>query len=504
MNDGYVRQFYEQVVRYVRHVPMLVPGELVVVAVSGGIDSAVLLYTLSALRQRLSIQLHCAHLNHQFRGAEAERDAEFVRNFSAQLGLPCSIETRNVPEFVRQHKLSPQDAARQLRYEFLTALADRLGASKIATAHTADDQAETVLMGLIRGVGLHGLGGIQPIMNGTIIRPFLHITRQDIATFAGVAGVEFVEDSSNASRKYLRNAVRLDLLPLLKEQFNPAIVTRLGMYARRFREDAECVEQIARERYPLICTNLPQVVKINLDFFTKECITIQRALLYQGFEALTGNRHCLESGHARTVIALYTTKSPGKQASLPHGVRAYRDSAWGYMTTEREVAREPNFSEACLAAPGTTRLGQFRIMIEAADSGYDYVRDFTAKAQRHREKHRGKDSVPLRLCGKESDTMWEQDLDAGQVQFPIRIRFRHPGDVFQPFGMSGKKRVKKFFIDRKIPKNKRESIPIFEDAAGIVWIAGYSIDERVKITAQTTRVLRCCVEIAGEPISTSR
>ncbi len=481
MNDGYTRQFYEQIVRYIRQFSMLVPGELVVVAVSGGIDSTVLLYTLSVLGQRFGIQLHVAHLNHQFRGAEAERDADFVRCFSEQLGIPCSVETRNVPELIEQAKLSPQDAARQLRYEFLISLARRIGASKIATAHSADDQAETVLLGLIRGVGLHGLGGIQPIVNGTIIRPFLGITRRQIEDFAEHAGVAFVEDSSNTSRKYVRNAVRLDLLPLLKEQFNPAIVTRLGEYARRFREDSECIDQITRERYGRICKNLPQTVKINLDLFTKECITIQRALIYQSFEELVGRRHLLESQHARAVIALYTTKPPGKQASLPAGVRAYRDSVWGYLTTEQEAGFKADVSEIRLTAPGTGRICAFRITIDEVDTILP--------------------GTPLHT--NETDNTWEQYVDAKQVSFPIRVRFRHPGDTFQPFGMSGKKSVKKFFIDRKIPKNKRESIPIFEDITGILWIVGYSIDERVKITPQTTRALRCCVEIVGEQLSTS-
>jgi len=450
---------------------MLVPGDLVLVAVSGGIDSVVLLYTLSRLQQRLKIRLHTAHLNHQFRGCEADRDAHFVRQFSENLNIPCSIESRNIPELVKQYKLSPQDAARQSRYAFLETLARQIGASKIATAHTADDQAETVLLGIIRGVGLHGLGGIQPVVKGLIIRPFLEITRDQIEALARKEGLKFVEDSSNISRKYVRNAVRLDLLPLLKQQFNPAIVRRLNDYARRFREDAQCLEQIACDRYAHICKNVPQTIKINLDLFAKECITIQRALIYRSFEELTGTRHQLESQHARAVIDLFTTKSSGKQISLPGSVLAYREYEWGYLTTNRDIDSPLEAPETRLMEPGTTHIGAVRIEVELVDIF----------------------EVGIPLSASVSEKKWKHYVDADQIVFPITVRYRRPGDTFQPLGMRGKKRVKKFFIDRKIPRNKRERIPIFEDGNGIFWIVGYSIDERVKITRETTHALRCCV-----------
>jgi tRNA(Ile)-lysidine synthase len=471
MVDSHIRQFHERIIRYIRQYQMLVPGDRVLVAVSGGIDSVTLLSVLSQLQHRLEIQLHTAHLNHQFRGQEAERDADFVRRVSQQLGIPCSIETRNVPELIKQHKLSPQDAARQARYDCLKTLARQVDASKIATAHTADDQAETVLLGLIRGVGLRGLGGIQPILNGKIIRPFLETTRAQIEAFAQHEHIEFVEDSSNASRKYTRNAVRLDLIPLLQQQFNPSIVKRLSEYARRFREDAECIERIARKRYARICKNVPHTIKINLDLFAKECITIQRALIYKSFEELTGTRHLLESQHARAVIDVFTANSSGKRISLPRHIRAYREAEWGYLTSEQERICRSEKPETRLLVPGTGHIGALRIETEVIET-----RD-----------------VDGPLCTVVPNTQWVQYVDADQVVFPIVVRYRRPGDAFQPLGMQGKKRVKKFFIDRKIPQNKRESIPIFEDLNGIFWIVGYSIDERVKITQHTTRVLRCCV-----------
>lgn len=481
MKRTYPQHVLDQVVSSIQAGAMLAPGDRVVAAVSGGLDSSVMLHTLAALRQRLQIHVHCAHLNHQFRGAEAERDAAFVRRLADELGIACTVDARDVPAFAARRKLSPQDAARQLRYQFLTTVADRIGAAAIATAHTADDQAETVLVGLIRGVGLHGLGGIQPVAHNPLgaaharlIRPFLDIPRQHIERMARDANIGFVEDTSNASRKYLRNAVRLDLLPLLQAHFNPAIVERLGHYARRFREDADCLDRIAADRYDLICEDLPERVKINLDLFAKECITIQRALIYRSFQALTGTRHLLESRHARAVIALYTEGRPGTRLSLPAGVRAHRESAWGYLTTQpEELVQQANAANVCLPAPGTTQAGPFQLTVEACDPP----------------------ASQAALAYGEPATLWEQYLDAARVSFPIHIRFRRPGDVFHPLGMQGKKRLKKFFIDRKIPKNKRDTIPIFEDAAGIIWIVGLSIDERVKLTPHTTHALRCRVEL---------
>ena len=462
------RQFYAQILQEIKQYQMIAPDDLVLVGVSGGIDSVVLLHVLIHLRERLHIRLHAAHLNHQFRGAEANRDAEFVRQLAQKLRIPSTIESQNVPERIRQEKLSPQDAARQVRYTFFTTLAEQLNAQKIATAHNADDQAETVLVGLIRGVGLHGLGGIQPVLCEKFIRPLLTTTRTQIEAFAETQGIEFVFDSSNASRKYLRNAIRLDLLPFLQQRFNPAIINRLTSYAQLFQEDAFFIDKIARRRYIQLRKQVENGIDIRLEDFAQQDVTIQRAIVYKAYEELTGARHLLETEHARAVISLFTHKSCGKRLNLPGRVIAIRGSRWGHVQYETPRAFSRCSPPQPVSIPGQTIYGD--VVIEA-----DIVHTETPEQFACQER-------------PASDVMI-QYLDCDSISAPVFIRFRRAGDSFRPLGMDGRKSVKKFFIDRKVLRNKRDNIPLLVDNNGILWIIGYAIADRVKVTGDTRRIV---------------
>ena len=465
------KHIYEQVIQLIQQYHMVDPGELVLVGVSGGVDSVVLLHVLNGLRQKLGIELHIAHLNHQFRGEEAERDADFVRDLAQQLDIPCTIESYDVPAAIQQQKLSPQDAARHARYRFFDAVAEHTHSHKIATAHHADDQAETVLMGLIRGVGLHGLGGIQPVLHERIIRPFLTIVRADIETFARAEHLEYVTDSSNASRKYLRNAVRLDLLPFIRERFTPAIVTRLTRYAQIFQEDAFFIDKIAARQYTQICQVVDGGVQIDVELFAQQDTTIQRALIYKAFEELTGSRHILGTLHARAVIELFTRKTTGKQISLPKRIVASRSYSWGYL--QRKIGQHSprrTISPITLSVPGRTKFDDAIIETEILT---------TEAAESYIHQH------------ADTPNVMEEFFDYDTISGPITVRFRLQGDYIRPLGMQGKKRVKKFFIDRKVPRHKRHIIPLFVDTQGIFWIVGYGIDERVKLLPHTTTLL-CC------------
>ncbi len=469
MSDG-PKQMYERVLNTIREYALIEKGEQVLVGVSGGADSMVLLYILHRLRKRLDLRLHVAHLNHRLRGAEAERDAEFVRCFSEQLGIPCTIESRNVPEHIRKSKLSPQDAARQVRYQFFEALGKQIGAQKIATAHHADDQAETFLLALIRGAGIHGLGGIQPISKGNIIRPLLSVTRDQVEAYARTEGLQWVVDSSNACRKYVRNGIRLDLLPLLQQQFNPAIVKRLTEYAQLFREDAFFIDKIARKQYNQICKREHESIKIHLEGFAQQDCTIQRAIIYKAFQELTGARHQLETCHVRAVLNLFTKKDTGKRLSLPKHLSAVRSYEWGVLQCA-DVLKPDKFSKTCqvaLAIPGRMKFADVDI-----------------------ETNLAQPCTPDSCLGenKQSQAMLVQPVDYDSVFPPVMARFRRAGDCFRPLGMHGKKTLKKFFIDRKVPRHKRNRIPLCADRDGIIWVMGYNIDDRVKVTQHTKNIL---------------
>ena len=444
------------------------------IGVSGGVDSVVLLHMLSHLQERLGIRLHVAHLNHQFRGTEAERDAEFVRRLAGELAAECTVESVDVPAFMREANLSPQDAARQCRYRFFQTLAGRLGAEKIATAHQADDQAETVLLGLLRGVGLRGLGGIRPVLEGRIIRPLLSSSRAQIERFARQRKLSYVTDSSNLSRKYLRNAIRLDLLPFLQQQFTPAIFKRLTSYAQIFQEDAFFIDKIASRRYTQICQVRDSEIDFDLDLFRREDTTIQRELIYKGFEELSGSRHRLETLHVRAVVELFAQKSGEKTLSLPDDIIALRSYSKGRLGRGPAHA-EVSFGgrEVLVNVPGTTHCGNVMLETEALEMQEVELARFLITARQ---------------------SPYCQYIDYEKLSFPLYLRFRQPGDAFRPLGMQGKKSLKKFFIDRKVPRHKRHIIPIIVDKEGIVWVSGHSIDERVKLSTKTNTILRCHIK----------
>ncbi len=451
---------------------MLTSGDIVVVGVSGGIDSVVLLHLLHRLSRRFGIRLHVAHLNHRFRGDEAARDAEFTRQLAEKYGWPSTIESADVPALIRAKKLSPQDAARSARYQFFHAVAAQIGAQKIATAHHADDQAETVLAGLIRGVGLHGLGGIQPVSNETIIRPLLTTTRAQIEQFAEAEQLTYVTDSSNLSRKYLRNAIRLDLIPMLQQRFSPAILERLTAYAQMFQEDAFFIDKIAQTHYHNVCTREDTTIKINIAHFSELPVSLRRAIIVQAFHELTNAAYALNMRHVRAVVELFGHAKPGQRYCLPAGIVASCQEQWGtFQRGDKATHAIQSVAENAvpLMLPGITTIGQWQIEATLIDT----------TSQNAPSNHRPSEDATV------------QEMDYDRLRLPVGVRFREPGDWFCPLGMTGKKRLKKFFIDRKVPRHTRLSIPLLADQSGIVWVAGYAIDEWVKVTAQTTRLLRC-------------
>jgi tRNA(Ile)-lysidine synthase len=215
MSDTLIQQSLNTIIRY----KLLQPGEHVLIAISGGADSVALLHALLNLKTKWGLKLHLAHLNHMFRAKAAEMDAEFVRGLAQEKNLTYTIESFDVPAYQRRHKLSPQAAARKIRYQFLNRVAEKIGAHKIALGHTADDQVETVLMRLVQGTGSCGLQGIPP-QRDRYIRPLIETSRRQIEDFLKQDGISYCQDASNFSPKYLRNKIRLQLLPLLEREYN--------------------------------------------------------------------------------------------------------------------------------------------------------------------------------------------------------------------------------------------------------------------------------------------
>ena len=395
----------------IRQYDMLSPGDTVICAVSGGADSVALLFALYLLKDRLGIRLEAAHFNHRLRGQESDEDEAFVRGLCSQYDIPLHVGTGEV----KAGKKGLEAAARDARYGFLLSLD-----GKIATAHTADDNAETVLMRLIRGTGLKGLGAIAPV-SGRVIRPMLLTNRQEVEDFLAVWGLPHREDSSNASDAFLRNRLRHDVMPLLKAE-NPRLAENLSRMALRLRQDEDFLRQQAD------WDSLPGVeaLKIMPEAIRSRCI---EAFLKQNGVPEP------EDSHISAVEDILYSDRPSARVNLPGGVTVTRQ----YDRLEAENG-EPVPEPAVVPCPGEVLYGDYRVTCAPAGEVINTLDTFT-------------------VC------------PVGQVI----LRPRKSGDVIRLKG--GTKSLKKLFIDRKIPAARREQIPVVCDELGVLGV--YSIGVHV-------------------------
>ena len=411
-----------RLLKFAREQNLMAPGDTVICAVSGGADSVAMLFALYLLREKLGITLEAAHFNHNLRGEESLRDETFVRELCARYEIPLHVASGEI----RSGKKGLEAAARDARYAFLEGLP-----GKIATAHTADDNAETILMHLVRGTGLKGLGGIAP-QRGKLIRPMLGITRREVEDFLAEWHLPHVEDSTNETDAFLRNRLRHHVMPLLAAE-NPRIAENLSQMALRLREDEACLSQLSHyETLPEVETlrTLPSAVRSRmLERFLKE----------------NGVREP-EDVHIAQAEALVFSDSPSASAAFPGGVTLSRQ--YGHLTANPTGEA---FSPVTLTCPGSTEAAGIRITCEPAG-----------------ELAQSENLLTVCPSGK------------------ISIRPRQTGDKIRLSG--GSKSLKKLFIDRKIPAADRERIPVACDETGIlgVYSIGVNLDRAAQILPAVT------------------
>lgn len=401
---------------FLREQQMLQAGDRVICAVSGGADSVALLFAMYLLRQQLGIQVEAAHFNHHLRGDESDRDEAFVRSFCQDYDIQLHVGG----EMVVAGKKGLEAAARDARYAFLKSLP-----GKIATAHTADDNAETVLMHLIRGTGLQGLGGIRP-MQGQLIRPMLRITRQEVLAFLEQWNLPHVEDSSNESDAFLRNRIRHHVMPLLYQE-NPRLAENLSRMAMGLGEDAAYLASLAERE------TLPDVDQL------QSLPPSLRSRMLAQFLRRSGVAEP-EQTHIDLVQGLLQSKKPSAWACLPGGVVIRRE--YNRLTAQMP---QPLLQEIRLTCPGKVNLPGLQIRCEPAQALVNTATSFT-------------------VCPKGA----------------LYLRSRRTGDTIRLPG--GSKSLKKLMIDRKIPAADRDSIPVLCDDGGIlgVWSIGANQDRVAK------------------------
>ena len=438
-------------------------GDKIVVAVSGGADSICLLHLLLRLSASGGFTLHVAHLNHQFR-PEADLEAQFVARRAALWGIPATIASQPVGALSKASGFSKQAGARHFRYRFLQETAAQVGARWIATAHTADDQAETFLMRLLRGAGRRGLAGIPPMRDGNILRPMLHLHRPEIVEELRREQIDWVEDPSNQTSVYLRNRIRHDLLPQLEKE-NPNIRTALCRLSNLLRdEDDWMAQETARQMLRMATCTADRVIfdAAQLDALHP---AMQRRALRWGMAKLTPSA---EEGVAFGQIeALREMLSGSTDAMrhLPFGIEAAR----GVGTFVLQRRKRPASSEPA----------------EVIFDPRDGVIDLPTWRMRLICTYLDPPAPPP----KTPETRMRAIFDADKMASPLTLRGWRNGDRFIPAGMTGHKKLHDFFIDEKIPHEARRSIPLLTACGDIVWIVGHRQDARYQATPKTPRLL---------------
>ncbi len=457
----------EKVERTIERYHLLKKGDRLIVGVSAGVDSMVLLHILNSLRQSFDLSLIVAHLDHGLRPRESEKEAELVQNESKRLGLSFEYGQFNVKDLQKIKKLSLQDAARRIRFHFFNHLLHQYGAHKIALGHHADDQVETVLLRLLRGSGLRGLKGMLPIREGRVIRPLIEVWRAEIESYAKEKGIPSLQDSSNFKSNYLRNRLRLNLIPFIEQEVQPHFKKRVMKASMILREENDYLERMTEDVYQQLVHEEKGALLFKCSEFQSIHQAIQWRLLQKIFQRVSPEQRMEEEGEGVDIRQIYkrlVQPSPSFLLELPFGICL--EKRYDMISLERrEVKPVPPFE------------------IELHLTGPTFIKEIE------------KQVVMNEILRKDQPEDFDRspfiaELDYHCLQFPVKIRNFRPGDRFQPLGIKGTQKLKEFFIDHKIPRVARPQIPLLISGEKIAWVVGYRISEGVKITEKTQRILK--------------
>jgi tRNA(Ile)-lysidine synthase len=454
---------------FIREYGLISGGEKVLVAVSGGPDSVCMLYVLNNLKEMLDIQLHVAHLDHGLRD-ESGADAQYVTNLASSLALPVTVEKSDVAELKSRRKISLEEAAREARYRFLEGTARQTGAKRVAVGHTRDDQAETTLMHILRGSGIQGLRGLRPaahIPYGDkedgiwVIRPLLEITRRETEAYCAAVSLQPRKDITNDQVRFLRNRIRAELLPLLR-QYNADIDSALLRLADLAGEDTDFIDEQAAAVCNSLVTGEGRITCLDSGKLRGLPLALQRRVFRMMIERACGSLHDIESVHIDALVRLLFS-STGRSVYLPGGTVVTNERSRMVVTAPGTAACPwPVLdSDHALNIPGETKLPGW--LISATIMSENFFKD---------------------------DDIFSASFDLDKAGRRLSVRGRRPGDRFRPLGMAHSRKIQDFMVDSSIPRSWRDSVPIVYSPQQIVWIVGWRIDDRAKVTTATQNVLR--------------
>lgn len=450
---------------------MVEEGECVLAAVSGGADSVCLILVLSAMCKELGIRLCAVHVEHGIRGEESIRDAQFVKQFCSQRQIPCKVFCCEALKYAKEHKLTVEEGARELRYQFFRQAAEEFGADKIAVAHNKNDCAETMLFHLVRGSGLRGLSGIPPI-RGQIIRPLLCVSRQEIEAYLAQRNQAFCVDRTNEELLYTRNKIRSQVLPVLSE-INSHAVSHINQTAGLAAEVMELIEELTEQAWKKYVVVRPQGNCILQDLLQERPL-IQRSVLHKALTDTAGSSRDILKLHVQQLRELFDRQS-GKVLNFPYEMEAQRIYE-GILLSKGKGWKGEESSQRCFKfreqrggweVPQTGKLILF-------SKGYEINTKLLHKIPQNEE-------IPKKLY-----TKW---FDCDKIKGTMRLRTRQEQDFLVIDAQGRRKKLKKYFIDEKIPQEERDQILLLADDNHVLWVIGYRISEDVKVTEHTERIL---------------
>ena len=442
-------------------------NHLLVVAVSGGPDSLALLYSLLSLGKSSGLRFHLAHLDHNFRGEEAKEDARFVAALALQLGLPVTVGKSDPQDYQAEMKISSfEEAAREMRYNFLARVARVQSASAVALGHTADDLAETVLMHIIRGSGTKGLRGILELSTWTsrtdrkqaaLFRPLLEVTKEETTTYCRTRGVGFREDTGNRLMHFTRNRVRHELLPLMRS-YNPKVREALVRLARSSALEFDYLEKEVAKVWPDVATRRDSLIELDTRCLAELHPVMRHMVLRRAYEEVAGDTRRLEEVHLKAMVD-FVDALPGRALSLPRGLRLY--AGYGQLTLA-QGSHALSFSPSLEGEHQLSLPSSEEERVAEIPGWHVSMRIVTLPASTSAD--------PLAAC-----------FDLVAIGNRLRVRSRLAGDRFQPLGMQSEKKLQDFYVDEKVPRAWRDSIPLVVSQRRIAWVVGYRVAEWAKV-----------------------
>lgn len=454
----------EKTLSTIKRYNLIEKGDKIVLGLSGGPDSVCLLHILNRLKEVLDIEVYAAHLNHQIRGIEAQKDALYVSQLCESLGITFFVKSINVPQYCKENKLSLEEGARKLRYEMFFEIKEKLNADKIAIAHNMNDQAETVLMRMMRGTGLQGLKGIDYIRDDVIIRPILEVERSEIEAYCEEHKLNPRIDATNLENIYTRNKIRLELIPYMRDNFNSNITEAIVRMSNSLRNDNDFIEEEALKKFKEVAFINGYNLEIKLDKYIKLHKSLKSRIIRHGIKYILGDTNFIDQKHIEEIIELESKNKIDKKIVLPRGLFVYRQVNKLVFTTKEIVVEEVEFSYD-IPKNGFVKINEANIIVET-------------------------ETMPInryKALKKDKSLKW---FDCNKIEGGITVRSRKSGDKIKL--SMGSKKLKELFIDLKIPKEERSKIPVLQDESGILCVGNLRSSEAYKVDKTTKEVLKIC------------